>query len=222
MLAWPEMTTGSDDSSTVAIVVAHPDDETLWAGGALLMHPQWRCKVFTLCRAGDPDRSPKFHRALARLGASGAMADLDDRPEQTPLADALVRQTVSTLIAGSGFDLLLTHSPHGEYTRHRRHGEVFAAVRELWEAGAIDAGELWLFAYEDGDGAYFPRARTDAGITLALPQSVWDEKYRIIHEVYGYAPDSWEAQTTPKVEAFRRFSSPAELNMWLRDNEVQR
>jgi len=216
------MTTGSDDSSTVAVVVAHPDDETLWAGGVILMHPQWRCKVFTLCRGGDPDRSPKFHRALARLGASGAMADLDDGVEQAPLPSSIAQRTVSQFLGRQVFDLVITHAPHGEYTRHRRHGEVFAAVRRLWETGAIDTGELWLFAYEDGDGACFPRARTDAGITLALPQAVWDEKYRIIREVYGYAPESWEAQTTPKAEAFRRFSSPAELNMWLRDNEVQR
>jgi len=27
------------NSKTVAIIVAHPDDETLWAGGTILNHP---------------------------------------------------------------------------------------------------------------------------------------------------------------------------------------
>lgn len=27
---------------TVGIIVAHPDDETLWAGGTILQHPEWR------------------------------------------------------------------------------------------------------------------------------------------------------------------------------------
>ena len=35
----------------------------------------------------------------------------------------------------------------------------------------------------------------------------FDEKYRIVTEVYGFAMDSWEARTTPREEAFRRGSS---------------
>jgi LmbE family N-acetylglucosaminyl deacetylase len=29
-------------TKNVAIIVAHPDDETLWAGGTILNHPYWR------------------------------------------------------------------------------------------------------------------------------------------------------------------------------------
>ena len=43
-----------------AVIVAHPDDETLWTGGAILMHPEINWTVITLCRLSDPDRSPKF------------------------------------------------------------------------------------------------------------------------------------------------------------------
>jgi LmbE family N-acetylglucosaminyl deacetylase len=116
-------------------MVAHPDDETLWAGGTLLMHPEWQRSIFTLCRGGDADRAPKFRQALERLGAVGDMADLEDTPEQAPLAGALVRETVAALLGETSYDMLLTHSPDGEYTRHRRHGEVFAAVADLWRAG---------------------------------------------------------------------------------------
>ena len=51
----------------VAVVVAHPDDETLWAGGLLLGHPEWSPFIVTLCRGQDPDRAPKFQRALECL-----------------------------------------------------------------------------------------------------------------------------------------------------------
>jgi len=210
------MTESDKHFSTVGVMVAHPDDETLWAGGTMLAHPQWRCSVFALCRASDPDRAPRFYQALERLGASGLMADLDDGPEQAPLADAAVQQTVLTLAGDTRFDLLLTHGPQGEYTRHRRHSEVSNAVTALWRAGKIHADNLWLFAYEDGNQAHLPRVIEDAGIKLALAPPVWDEKYRIIHEVYGFAADSWEARTTPKVEAFWCFESPDEIATWPR------
>ena len=77
-----------------AVIVAHPDDELLWAGGTILSRRQWSWHVVSLCRASDADRAPKFHRVLARLGAVGAMGDLDDGPEQNPLDDARVREVV--------------------------------------------------------------------------------------------------------------------------------
>ena len=57
--------------SRAAVIVAHPDDETLWCGGTILLHPDWAWEVVSLCRASDPDRAPKFGRALDALGACG-------------------------------------------------------------------------------------------------------------------------------------------------------
>ena len=40
----------------VAVIVAHPDDETLWAGGTILSHPSWQWFIVCLCRGSDKDR----------------------------------------------------------------------------------------------------------------------------------------------------------------------
>src|SRR5690242_115962 len=121
-----------------AVIVAHPDDETLWCGGYILSHPEFLWRVVTLCRAADPDRAPKFRLALQRLGAEGEMANLDDAPGQAPLPVGQVQETTARLLDGTNYALILTHGPNGEYTWHRRHAECCQSVVELWRSGGID------------------------------------------------------------------------------------
>ncbi len=207
----------SDKNSprSVAVIVAHPDDETLWAGGTILAHSSWNWHIVTLCRASDPDRAPRFHRALRELGATGSMGDLDDGPEQDLLDPEAVRQTVLGLLPASHFDLIISHNPRGEYTRHRRHEEAAAAVIWLWYAGRLSAPELWAFAYEDGRKTHLPLPIADASIYTDLPEDIWHRKYGIITGTYGFTPGSFEGLTTPRAEAFWKFTDPSDAKTWL-------
>lgn len=143
------------------------------------------------------------------------MADLNDGPEQIPLAPGEVQAAVLDLLPPRRFDLIITHNPSGEYTRHRRHEETSAAVISLWNAGRISAGELWTFAYEDGGKAYLPRPIETAPLYRPLPESIWQRKYAIITGVYGFPPDGFEARTTPRAEAFWQFADPSTAKSWL-------
>jgi len=189
----------------VALVVAHPDDETLWAGGLLLSNPEWSPFIVSLCRGKDADRAPRFAKALACLGAEGAMGDLNDDPEQTLLPTRDVKAAICDLLPGREYDLLLTHAPNGEYTRHRRHEEVSNAVRDLRREGVLSVERLCQFAYEDGGGAYAPRPRKEAQFHLALFDDVWARKRAIITGIYGFAEDSWEVRAVSRSEGFSYF-----------------
>ena len=202
---------------TVCVIVAHPDDETLWTGGMILMHPEWECKVFTLCRASDPDRAAKFYQALSRLGVSGHMEDFDDGAEQIPLSESEVQQAILNYIDNKHFDLILSHGPRGEYTRHRRHEEVSKAVLTLWHNRDLNANKIWLFAYTDDNKTHLPLPETDAHYKAPLPLSILKEKQNIITEIYGFTPDSWEARTTPREEAFWIFNSQKEAIKWFKE-----
>jgi LmbE family N-acetylglucosaminyl deacetylase len=190
-----------------AVIVAHPDDETLWAGGLMLMYPEIKWIVVTLCRKSDPDRAPRFFKALEIFTADGFMADLDDGPEQKPLDNNHVQQTIELLLPSKKFDIIITHSTSGEYTRHLRHEETAEAVLALWKTQRLIAEQLWTFAYEDGNRKYLPRAIDKADLLISLNKKIWRKKYDIITETYGFNKDSFEARTTPKQEAFWCFKA---------------
>lgn len=192
----------------VAVVVAHPDDEVLWCGGLLLSRPRWAVFVACLTRGQDPDRAPRFRRVLERLGAQGAMGDLDDGPEQQPLPADQVQAQILALLPRRSYDLILTHSPGGEYTRHRRHEETGEAVLALCQDRILATRRLWTFAYEDRGGSCLPRARPEARLRLELPEAVWTEKLRLMRDVYNYPDSSWEVRTTARTEAFQRSAGP--------------
>ena len=199
---------------TVAVIVAHPDDETLWAGGTIFSQPSWKWFVVCLCRGSDKERALKFYKTLKVLKSKGIMGDLDDEPEQKPLEVKEVERIILDLLPPKHFDLIITHNSTGEYTKHLRHEETNKAVINLWYSGKISTNELWTFAYEDGNKEYYPKANGNATIFRSLSQRIWLRKYGIITEIYGFNKNSWEAKTTPKIEAFWQFKNSHDAKIW--------
>ncbi|CAN5269619.1 hypothetical protein BH23BAC2_BH23BAC2_09170 [soil metagenome] len=204
-----------------AVIVAHPDDETLWAGGTILSNHKWRWLVVCLCRKSDENRKERFKKAMSQLHAEGVMGDLDDGPDQKPMSTEEIEQSILNLLPTTSFDRIITHAPQGEYTRHLRHEETSIGVLNLWRSGKIITKDLWLFAYSDHQKAHYPRPIEKATIYRTLSNKIWIEKYTIITDTYGFDPNSWEAQTTPRAEAFWQFKSSMEAENWLAHYKTQ-
>jgi pentatricopeptide repeat protein len=203
-------------SKSVVVIVAHPDDETLWAGGTILSHPSWNCFIVCLCRGSDTERAPKFYKALKVLKSEGIMGDLDDGPDQKPLDEKNLDRTILELLPTKHFDLIISHNPNGEYTRHIRHEEIGKAVIRLWSTGKIAIHELWTFAYENTINEDYPKPIETASICRMLMKRIWLRKYSIITETYGFEKNSWEAETTPRAESFWQFTNPHDVKKWLK------
>ena len=203
-------------SKKVALIVAHPDDETLLAGGTILSHPSWDWFIVSLSRGGERDHARKFLQALEQLGAKGATGDLDTGDDQKPLDEAEVKQTILSLLPEHYFDLIISHHPAGEYTNHIRHNETGKAVILLWHSGKISAAEFWAFAYEDGKKSYLPKPIESAGIYKVLTRRIWKKKQSIITEIYGFDPNSFGGETTPMAESFWPYTSSFEARKLLR------
>lgn len=204
----------------VALIVAHPDDETLWAGGTILSHPSWQWFIICLCRGSDTGRANKFKEALKVLKSEGIMGDLDDGPDQKVLDEKEVEHAIIDLLPPKYFDLIISHNPAGEYNRHIRHEEAGKAVIKLWHAGRIYVNELRVFAYEDGHKEYFPRPVETADIYRILTKRIWLRKYSIITETYGFEKSSFEAETTPRAESFWQFTNSYDAKKLLNNQHV--
>ena len=186
----------------------------------ILNHPSWKCFIACLCRKNDKDRAPKFYQTLEILRSRGNMGDLDDSPDQLPLEGRMVEHAIQNLLPSKQFDLIISHNPTGEYTRHLRHEEVSKAVINLWDLGKISTSELWTFAYEDGNKSYYPKPDPKAPIHETLSKHQFMKKHKIITEVYGFEKNSWEANTTPKTESFWQFTDSHDAKEWLKNGGI--
>ena len=190
------------DFRNCAVVVAHPAEETLWAGGTILLHPESKWTVVAVSGKNGPVTAERFDRAMDALGASGLRGEVPDTTDHSFRAARQLQKAILDLLPVARFDLVITHGPWEEYTRHRNHEDVGKAVFALWENDMLLTRQVWRFAYEDGGGKYLPRFVPDADQLRWLPEQTWKRKYEILTDIYGYSPDSFEAKTTPRQESF--------------------
>jgi LmbE family N-acetylglucosaminyl deacetylase len=195
---------GKDSWRSAVVIVAHPDDETIWCGGLILQNPEWDWTIMSLCRGDDADRAPKFHRACERYGAQAIITELDDGQ---PLAEIDPRKEIAWPIryhlGGQEWDLVVTHGQAGEYG-HQRHREVHAEVMRLSQRGLLNCREVWTFSCHCDAARAFCRARKDSDIMLPLTDAQLAEKKRIVREMYGYGSDSFELRVCTSPEGFHR------------------
>lgn len=186
-------------------VVAHPDDETIWMGGTMLMHAGWKWSILSLCRKGDADRAPRFSAACKLFGAECAMSDLDDENIEKPLPTSQVKARIKKMLTEKNlpqeFDFIFTHGANGEYG-HKRHKEVGRAVVEMLGAHELRCKELWRFSYSRVEKPFMCVPSRGARKKVALGAREAQMKKYLITDVYNFSDASFEARSCSDVETF--------------------
>lgn len=161
-------------------VFAHPDDESLLAGGVLAQHHAAgaRTAVVTATWAPDSRRTPELANALAVLGAGAPrLLGYNDarNPEAAPgrprLVDAPLDEAIGRLVTHiRNFqpDIVVTHDAVGQLTGHpdhvRTHQITLLAVEEAGLAHLHpEAGPPWQPA------ALYSATHPESGVGLLRP-----------------------------------------------------
>jgi len=187
------------------IVVAHPDDETIWMGGALLRYKNVSWTILSLCRRFDPDRGPKFLKVMKFFGARGIISDLED-DEKLTLKQTLpeIKEIILKNLKTKAFDYIFTHGKDGEYG-HDRHIGTHLVVKKMVEKEELLTDNLFFFAYlADAEKKVCKNAKAD--FFLKLKQKEFRIKKNIIKNLYGFSKFSPEnCAYSLKVETFTKF-----------------
>ncbi|MBU3912650.1 MAG: PIG-L family deacetylase [Nanoarchaeota archaeon] len=189
----------------VLVVVAHPDDETVWMGGSLIkncvIEKNWKAEIISLCRKKDAERSEKFFKVCRILNAKGFISDLDDS-EEGDYKEISAKEIIERVkkFADKDYDFIFTHGKNGEYG-HIRHTQIHNAVKGMLESGELKAKKAFFFSYvEHGE---FCNVNSSADNLINLDKSIYSRKKLIIQEIYGFDKGSFEEKCCGKKEAFK-------------------
>ena len=184
----------------VLIIVAHPDDETIWMGGTLLANKEkWNTTIFSLCRKDDKDRAPKFKRVCKLLKSKSIISDLEDEK----LHDIKTNEVIKRIkkLKQKKYDLIYTHGKNGEYG-HKRHVDVHKAIIEMLEKKILSTKKVFFFSYKKKGKFCYANKNSDKFLKLNL--STFNMKKDLIQNIYGFDKKSFESICCRNLESFKQ------------------
>ncbi len=137
------------------LILAHPDDDALWAGGHL-MSGNWL--VVCITNGRNDTRHNEFNRAINASGNAHLILEYPDkvngsRDDWTEVMDGL-RHDIDVLLSYKNWDVVATHNPDGEYG-HQHHKMTSALVTESCVAHGMTDRLQYM-------GKYYSKAKLPA------------------------------------------------------------
>jgi LmbE family N-acetylglucosaminyl deacetylase len=116
------------------LIYAHPDDETIFAGGLMLAYPEWEWTLLRMTGANDPEREENHAHALDLFRAEGVNVKAHCFNGTDEWLNWIGRtQWAAALAQARGNpDVVFTHGLRGEYG-HPHHIALHHIVNTLYD-----------------------------------------------------------------------------------------
>ncbi len=195
----------SDPSNINALLlVAHPDDETIFCGGTMLTYPSWNWTVICLTHSLDSQspyskvRSQQFHQAMETFKQQNVhitYKDLgqDDKDKDITESD-LNRWQGAVQALNLSPDIVFTHNPQGEYG-HEQHKAVSRISHEIFS-------NVWEFICP-GARNVSPQPFRSLINTVPLTSGVLEKKTAIFNHCYPSELNIWREMSDLMVYEFK-------------------
>lgn len=129
-----ELNISIPDSVNKLMIVAHPDDETIWGGRHLLDD-----SFFIVCitNGNNEIRKKEFEKMLQETKSSGVILSYPDKTngkrDNWERSYSHIQYDIYTLLNKKDWEMIVTHNPDGEYghIHHKMTSEIVSSLCEL-------------------------------------------------------------------------------------------
>ena len=187
------------------VIVAHPDDETIFMGCTIMTYPEIDWTIFSLCRASDIDRAPKFKRVCKFYNAQSIITDLEDEDKLSiKKTIPIIKKNILEKVGKKKFDFVFTHGENGEYC-HPRHLGVYQAIKELSKKNELKAKVTLHFNYKKISRKEFSpfTFKKNSDILVKLDRKMLNKKKSVMTNIYGFSEDGVDTSYCTSPEAFK-------------------